>query len=97
VKNTGRLSRKKLFEVLASRLADAVVDTAAVEQDTRGRGVLCVRFDPKSVTWTYKPEAECADEVREWSELESLLSSYNPSSEVLILLPDGGDCFRLSI
>jgi hypothetical protein len=82
--------------ILGSRLIDILVDAALDEQNMRGRGVLCVKPDSTGLMWTYKAAGECAEEIREWTELERLLSGYDADSEVVIaLFNEGAEFFRL--
>jgi hypothetical protein len=84
--------------MLGIRLADMLVDAAMAGQGMWGRGVLCVRCDSGSLAWTFKPLAECTEEVSEWAELERLVTGYDPKREILIgLFGDGAEFFRLPV
>jgi hypothetical protein len=100
MKHKERLALRESFSahaMLANRLADALVGAAMAEQGVRGRGLLCVKSDSHSLAWTFKPLAECREEIKEWSALEGLLGNYDPESEVIVTLLDEGDFFRISL
>jgi hypothetical protein len=83
---------------LGVRLTDMLVDAATVGQGMWGRGVLCVRCDGGSLAWTYKPLAECTEEIDEWAELQALLPTYDLKREVVVaLFDDGAEFFQLPV
>jgi len=97
-KPTPRLEAAATESVLGVRLADLMLNAATQEQGLSGRGVLWVNCVSDSLAWTYKPVADCAEEAREWAELEGLLSSYEPGHEVIICLFDGAaEFFRVPL
>lgn len=68
MKDQGRLALETSLgarAILASRLADVLVDAAVEGQGMHGRGALCVTSDEGSLVWTYKPLAACAEEISE--------------------------------
>lgn len=89
---------KGAHAVLASRLTEVLLDAAVMGQSEFGRGVLWINCVPESLAWTYKPLPDCGEEIHEWTELDGLLTSYEPDKEVLIALFDGAtEFFRLPI
>jgi len=73
----------------AGRVIGTLVEAAVTGQGMSGRGVLWIHCDSESLTWTYKQVQDCADEMREWPELERLVSGYEPKTEVVIAIFDG--------
>ncbi len=80
---------------LEQRLIEMLVDAAIDGQSVTGRGALCVTSDTGGVSWTYKSVEQCGDMVGEWPDLEQLLTSYDARSEVVVVLNETGDFFRL--
>lgn len=96
-KKTIRDQPRDASSMLSQELMGLLVDAALEGHNTSGRGVLAVRTDTHSLVWTYMPVAECGAEFGEWADLEPLLAGYDPSTEVVIVLNNSGEFFRVPV
>jgi hypothetical protein len=83
---------------LGRTLVELLVDAALTGQAAAGRGLLYVQCEAESLSWAFKPRAECADDIHEWKELESLLAAYDLAREVIVGVSSSGvEFFRLRV
>ena len=80
---------KGAHAAFAGRVTGVFIEAAVSGQGMLGRGVLWIHCVSESFSWTYKPIQDCADEMREWTELERLVSGYEPKKEIVIAIFDG--------